>query len=237
MISSAGPEGFYRTTFFTALVLVFFTRIKNCTLFATLFLKDHFMNWVRSGALEKLRSDFGRNKLIPPQYELPILLALSKFPELKTTRIVFMLRKKHPVPYGTTPSPASFFKPKDQRTYVITILEQAKKPTYDALFKNLPFRAQVGVIGHELTHVVQYNSMSVPQLLKNCLSAFLPPVRDKMEKGADLGAIQNGLGKELYALATYIRKIPGYVQKRKEINKYYLKPFEILKFLSGGSLT
>jgi hypothetical protein len=52
-----------------------------------------------------------------------------------------------------------------------------------------------------------------------------------IERGADKGAIEHGCGQQLYKHALYLRSIPGYVEKRPAINKYYLKPYEILELL------
>lgn len=181
--------------------------------------------------LELLRKEFGRYKEIPEKYETVILTALSHFPELKDTRIRFCLEQKHPVPYGTKPSMKSILADPSERKYIVSILEHADPPMFYALFKNLTYESQLGVLGHELTHVVQYNSLSRPELLKFMLFFMLPEFQQKIEQAADMGAIIHGFGKELLEHAIYIRCIPGYVEERKAINENYLKPSEILGYL------
>lgn len=183
-----------------------------------------------------LKKQFGINKVIPAKYEIAILSALSAFPELKTTRIHFKLTNHHSVPYGTTPTFASLFKPAHKRIYYVTLLEEAKEPERGALFRNLPHEAQVAVIAHELTHVVQFNSQSVPVLLKTMLLYPVPFFKKIIERGADKGAIEHGYGRELYKHAVYLRNIPGYVEKRPAIDKYYLKPYEILEIIKKREL-
>ncbi|MCW3076695.1 MAG: hypothetical protein JWO32_1304 [Bacteroidetes bacterium] len=173
------------------------------------------------------------NKVIPLQYEKPILTALAAYPELTSTHIHFKLTDKHPVPYGTTPTLGSLFKPPHKRIYYITLLEESQPPELAALFKNLSFEAQVAVIAHELVHVVQFNSCSAANLLKTMLMYPLPAFKKKLERGADTGAIEHGFGSALYSHAVHLRSIPGYEEKRPEINKYYLKPGEILELLEG----
>jgi hypothetical protein len=178
-------------------------------------------------SLDDLRKEFGKNKKIPVQFEAAILVALSHYPELKETRINFKLKWNHKVPYGTTPAFYTIFRKPENRVYNIAILMDAKDPERQALLKNLRFEAQVGVIGHELAHVVQFQRMNGIQLL-NALASYLKPAfKRRIERSADLGAIVHGLGRELLEHAIYIRTIPGYVQHRKEINKNYLKPKEI----------
>lgn len=179
-------------------------------------------------SLEELRSRFGNNKIIPQRYEEIILQALSHYPELITTRIQFKLKNKHPVPYGTSPAPGSVFLSADRRSYVVSILESADLPVKLALFKNLPPDAQRAVIGHELGHVLQYQASGTLQLLKVAAGYANLFSRRKLEREADIAAIEHGLGHDLYVHAVYIRKIPGYIEKRKNIDTDYLKPHEIL---------
>jgi hypothetical protein len=171
------------------------------------------------------------NKVIPVRYEAPILKALSAYPDLERVHIHFKLTSKHPVPYGTTPAISSLFRPARKRVYYITLLEEAAPPEHEALFKNLTFDAQVAVIAHELVHVLQFNACSVAGLWKTMLMYPFSSFKKKLEREADAGAIDHGFGPELYAHAMYLRSIPGYIEKRPEIDKYYLKPSDILEYL------
>jgi hypothetical protein len=173
-----------------------------------------------------------KNKKIPAKYREVVLEALSYYPELRETHIDVVLKNKHPVPYGTTPSIKSLLIPGAPRKYIITLREEAPEPIYQALFKNLPRECQVAVIGHELGHVIQYEKRSVAELMKLSVQLLTEEKKRKVERGADIKAIEHGLGKELYAHAVYIRNIKGYVEKRKEIELYYLKPHEILQGVS-----
>lgn len=178
--------------------------------------------------LQKYRKRYSIYKIIPSQYEKAVLVALSKFPELKYVRIHFKLVKKGATAYYSTPSPASFLKPALKRTYYVYILENAPFPDSAALFKNLDFEEQEAVIAHELSHVVQFHKRSVAQLLKMVLLFTIPRFKRAVERAADVAAIEHGFGKGLYRHAIYLRSIPGYLKKRPDLNKYYLKPSEIL---------
>jgi len=176
--------------------------------------------------------DIGMNKKIPIKYETSILAALSYFPELKYVHIEFFLKNRHPVPYGTLPTLGSFIKPPSQRTYRISILEEADEPEYSALFRNLTHEMRVAVIAHELIHVLQFHKCTALELLKTAFLYSLPIYKRKIEREADYGAIRHGLGEGLHKHAVYIRTIPGYVKKRPGINKYYLHPEEIVEFIN-----
>jgi hypothetical protein len=184
--------------------------------------------------LQKLEEEFGVNKRIPARYKAVVLAALSYYPELKDVHIIFRPSPNAAVPYGTKPTLASLFLPPAHRTYVITILEKAELPERDALLKNLPVPAQVGTIGHELAHVVQYHSETALGLQKLLAKYALPRYKKEIERAADIATIHHGLGDELHVQATYIRRIPGYTEKRPELNKNYLKPTEIIHYMRLG---
>jgi hypothetical protein len=186
-------------------------------------------------SLHQLKQEFGKHKEIPSQYEEVILKALSHYPELKNVTIRFDLKNSHPVPYGTTPAAATVLRSGKKRQYIISLLEEAELPMRGVLFKNLPEEAQRAVIGHELGHVVQFMKKSVPGLIKTALSYSNVHTRREAERGADILAIEHGLGFELYVHAVFIRRVPGYVQSRKEIETDYLKPQEILDTLPKGT--
>jgi len=188
---------------------------------------------MRARELQKLRKEFGVNKQIPAAYEALILRVLSFYPELKRTHIRFRFKKKCPVPYGTKPAFLSVFKGKSKRIYVMTFRTEAKPPTLQALFHNLPEEAQRAVVAHELGHVLQYESMALGELLGVALKlALSSSFRSKFESTADRLAIEHGLGKELFVHATHIRNIPGYLEKRKSLDKNYLTPKEILRYIT-----
>jgi hypothetical protein len=180
---------------------------------------------------ELLRLQFSHNKEIPKKYEVEILCALSHYPELRDTHIHFMLAVHAPVPYGTKPSFASCFKAKKNRVYTITILEYAELPEREALMKHLNSSMRIGVLGHELAHVVQFERCNPLGLLKTLSKFAFSRLRRQMETGADKGAIRHGLGWELLEHARFIRTIPGYVQQRPKLNEDYLLPHQIEFYL------
>lgn len=181
--------------------------------------------------IDSLRRQFGYNKEIPKRYESEILVALSHYPDLTAVKINFMLAVHAAVPYGTKPAFTSCFKPRFRRTYTITILETAELPESEALFKNLTPRMRLGVLGHELGHIRQYESCNPIGLVKTLLAFGLKKFRRKLERGADKTAIKRGLGEELLEHALYIRTIPGYMKKRPDLNRDYLLPEEIKYYI------
>jgi hypothetical protein len=168
----------------------------------------------------------------PPQYARLINEVLQSYPELEHTHIRVQLKKKHPVPYGTTPPLFSFLKRPEQRVYTITILEEADSPVKDVLFKHLTTEARQGVIAHQLFHILQLQSLSRLQLLVLLASFSSEKFERDFGREADRGAIDRGYGWELHNHAVYIRSVPGYVEKRPAINENYLLPAEIRAYIA-----
>lgn len=179
------------------------------------------------------RSLFESNKVIPPKYREVILEVLESYPELRDTRIRFCLKKKHPVPYGTIPDLSAVFRKPEKRSFTITILEEARPPTEQVLFRNLTRNMQKGVIAHELIHVLQFKACSRPGLLKTVLGMTRESVLRKLEREADRGAVERGYGSELHEHAVHLRSVPGYAQLRPAVHRVYLEPEEILDYMAA----
>ena len=98
----------------------------------------------------------------------------------------------------------------------------------NVLLKNLPFNAQVVIIGHELAHAVEYETMNSHQLLAVGLLYFIGSFRVSMEKGTDKRTIEHGLGWQLLEYAEYVREVSGSNKKQIDfMDKFYMNPEEI----------
>ncbi|HYG49490.1 MAG TPA: hypothetical protein VD905_01255 [Flavobacteriales bacterium] len=172
--------------------------------------------------------EFAKNKKIPDKYCGPILTALSHYPELKNAHIEFVLCQSLREAYNTRPAFSSIFKQPLNRQYRINILENAEPPLRDALFKNCTFECQIGIIAHELAHVLQFHNCSRWELVRLLVSFIGKKSKRLIERNADMISIQHGFGKYLYAHANHIRSIPGYIKQYPQLDENYLKPHEIL---------
>ncbi len=191
----------------------------------------------RVTAIDSLK-EFGYKKEIPQQFEKPILTALSYFPELKDVHIVFRIKKAY-TPLATKPNFTGVFKRKDHRTYIITISNQTIDTLKPLLLQNLTFEQQVGVIGHELSHVVDFNSKNFPQTIGIGIGHISKRYLDKMEFNTDRICIQHGLGKYLLVYSKHVRETMhvynwrgvDYVNKGNGNGKYerYMNPDTIEK--------
>jgi hypothetical protein len=144
-------------------------------------------------------------KEIPAQFEKPILKALSYFPELKDVSIIFRIKKAY-TPLATRPAFTSLFKRKNHRTYIITISNETIDTLKRLLFQNLTLEEQVGVIGHELSHVVDFNSKNFTRSMATGFGHLSKKFLDRMEYNTDRICIEHGLGKYLEAYSLHVRQ-------------------------------
>jgi len=184
---------------------------------------------------------YARNKKIPAEFRAPILTALSYFPELKQLHINFRTRKAY-TPLTTRPSLTSIFKRKSHRTYIVTISYQSIDTLSHLLFKNLNFEEKVGIMGHELSHVVDFDSKNFFQTIGNGVGHISGRFLDKMEYKTDLICIKHGLGKYLEKYSLHVRRtmhvqywrgVDHVFEKDGHIERY-MNPTTIEKYLNGG---
>ncbi|MFN3916756.1 MAG: hypothetical protein ACK4K0_03340 [Flavobacteriales bacterium] len=180
------------------------------------------------GEKDSLKRTFGRNKDFIEQYELACLGALKHFPELKETKIKFRY-KKLKTTLAARPTPLSVFGKKKNRTYLILINKYNPQVPLDSV----NFNAQVGVLGHELAHILSYEKMSGWQIVKTGLSYQSLNYRRKMERETDLETLRRGLG---WQILDYNRFAQNYKHATKKYLKYkkkiYLNAEEIEVTLS-----
>jgi hypothetical protein len=189
-----------------------------------------------------LEDSLRHNKEIPAEFERPILTALSYFPELKDTHIIFRIKKAY-TPLTTKPNFTSVFKRRDHRTYIITISNKTADTLTRLLFRNLTFEEQVGVMGHELSHVVDFDTKNFPQEVANGIWHISKKYVDKMEFNTDRICIIHGLGKYLEAYSIHVRHTMhvhnwrgvDFVNEKKETHERYMNPDTIEKYMGNTS--
>lgn len=183
-----------------------------------------------------LREIAGSNKIIPSEFEQQILIALSYFPELTGTSIEFRIKHTH-TPLSTRPSWLSVLKKKNKRNYIIIISDSSVQSLSPILFNNLDFNAQIGVIGHELSHVADFLHQSTFGMLRIGLGNLSPKFLDKFEYKTDSICIAHGLGYQLLAWSIFVRKALGsvnwegaeYINDPVMNRERYMNPGTILK--------
>jgi hypothetical protein len=159
-------------------------------------------------SISELKEIYGHNKKYPQEFEEQILTALSFFPELKDHRVDFQLRKGY-APLSSRPTYGGLFRSAKKRKYKIFI-STGKKDRWDSiLLKNAPFDAGVGVLGHELSHVLNFSRMSGLSLAGLGISHVSTKYMNRFEYLTDSLCIEQGMGEYLLAMGIYVRKAFG----------------------------
>lgn len=190
-------------------------------------------------------SEFTANKRIPKEIYNQALIALSYYPELRDTKIIFRLRKRK-TPLASRPRIWSVFKKRKNRTYIITISKKLSKQLSSILFHKLPYNAQVGVLGHELGHTTYYNTKNTFQLIGLSFNLLKSRNVDEFEFNTDRICILHGLGYQLYDWSTYVRKAlhieewrgadDPFPKKDAPLDQRYMNPETIKKYMEGNTI-
>ena len=199
--------------------------------------KSSYTDYVNQDFYDSLYAANAMNKEIPEEFSLQILYALAHYPELQDVKISFIVKKAF-TPLSALPSLSSMMIPLNRRTYRIIISSESVPEMERILLKNLPINAQIGVLGHEIAHVLDYHNKSFTDLLAVALNYSINPVYHAwFEKSTDLRTIDHGLGWELYAYSKYVRTLFG--REKREVNlsdDFYLHFNEILFEMQKRSL-
>ena len=176
--------------------------------------------------LDSLQNTYGENKEIPAAFELPVLIALSYIPELKTAKIRFKQTKISSTMNARPTTFSLFFRIKSKRRYVIRI-NNADSDSL-VLLKDAPFNAQIGVFGHEFNHLVDYSNRSFFGVLNRLYQYRKDETKEMYEKEIDEMTISVGLGWQLYDWSHHvIYQSKGKIEYVEFKKKIYLEPIEI----------
>lgn len=156
-------------------------------------------------AYAMLEKNYGKNKKMPPSYKKQILYALSYFPELIDTKIEFQIKKSSGGIISTRPSIGSLLKKSSKRTYIVVIYDSTEGRTLPT-FSNCDLSGQVGILGHELCHIVDFNHRTGLSLMGLGVSHISRGFMDRFEYNTDSINIERGLGYQLLAWKQYLDK-------------------------------
>ena len=173
--------------------------------------------------LEDLRPEFGTNKTYPEDVEIAVLVALSYFPELKNTPIEFVYEKQ--CEFLITKPKNRIFIGRRKRRYRI-LMTTNKDPAKGMVIERVAFNALVGVIGHELAHVLDYSQKSV---FSTAMTSFRystsKQYRRNLERATDIATVDHGLGYQLFRIRIY------FPEKETKEHDSYLEREEILDLI------
>jgi len=154
----------------------------------------------------KLWLEYGQNKTLPEGYEQQALLALSHYPKRKDIQIDFVFSKTGP-PLQARPTVwSTLTNAAPKRIYQVRIATDAGPMLQPILLQNMPFEAQVGVLGHELAHIADFSTRSFGGMLEVLFGNLSPSYLDEMEYCTDNRAIEHGLGTQLWAWSSHVHQ-------------------------------
>ena len=170
------------------------------------------------------QEEFGKNKFFIKAFELPSLIALSYYPELKNIEIQFV-RANIKTTMETRPTTTSALKNKN-RCYTVFVDDNTEGE--GILLDSVPFNAQIGILGHEFAHILDYEKRSSGNLIGLGVSYLNENGKTNLEKQTDYATIWKGLGWQLYDWSDYVLNKSHASEKYKAYKrKVYLQPSEI----------
>lgn len=182
---------------------------------------------IESDSIEILREKYGNQKIYPGAYESQFLLALKHYPELKDVTIKLKFSKEKTT-MACRPDIGSLFRKK--RIYHVYIND--KSQFKGILLEDVPFNAQVGVIGHELAHIVDYENKNIFQIIGTGIGYLFGGYKKRLEHRIDLMTIDHCLGWQLHDWAKFAmydsKATPKYKLYKKKI---YMGPEKILTLM------
>nr|WP_299000316.1 hypothetical protein [uncultured Allomuricauda sp.] len=189
---------------------------------------------------------YSLKKKFPKEIETQVLTALSFYPQLLDTRIKFRFKKRK-TPLTSRPRIMHVFLPKKWRTYVITISSETTESFAPILFSQLPYNAQIGVLGHEIAHILDYRAQTSFQLIGLGFKLGKPSFVDRFEFETDKRAVTQGLGYQLLDWSSFVRKALGIIEWKgatqaletgnvPETNQRYMNPETIKKYMAQNPI-
>lgn len=187
--------------------------------------------------LDSLKAIIGDNKGLPEGFEVAAAIAYSAYPQLEDVHIDMILTQTG-APMESTLEVSTLFIPgKKNRQYLI-LLNDAQNTFFDPiLLRSLPFDAQVGILAHELGHVVYYHKLNLFQFGKWGLKYLRSDkFRAAHERTTDLMPVYHGLGNQIYQYAYFVRNDPTcksfFEAEQAFMDKYYMTDKELLEVIN-----
>ncbi len=185
--------------------------------------------------VEKLKGRFGFNKKVPKEELSNFYTAIGYYPELKSVNIKVRYGKIKTT-MQCRPRWDFLFHRKEKRSYVLYIGKKIKNGN-GILYRNLPLNAQIGVMGHELAHIVDYQRMNNLQLCRFGFDYLTSKKKQEIENRIDLIAIHHGLGYQISDFSKYVFEESGasfrYIKYKM---KFYFRPHQIREIIATNPI-
>lgn len=183
----------------------------------------------------QLHDEDYEHKALEASYQEQAQIAMSYYPELKGIEIEFV-RKDIKTTMAARPAMDFIFRKKENRKYKIFI-DTSVKNEKGLLLSDVPFNAQVGIIGHELAHVFDYEEKTAMGVVFTGIGYLFHPYRKKLERKVDEITIAHGLGHQVMEFSEYVLNESKVSDKYKKYKrKIYYKPKQLNTLMSGYSI-
>ncbi|OFX85921.1 MAG: hypothetical protein A2W99_17080 [Bacteroidetes bacterium GWF2_33_16] len=163
-------------------------------------------------------------------YVLPFQIARKYYPELDDVTIDCVF-KSIKTTMAARPGLSFLFTSKNKRKYKIFINTNNHKYKGVA-FEELSLNAKVGIFGHELAHVFDYEGKSRWKVLRTGIQYLFKKKKQRLESKIDYIAIERGLGWQIFDFSDYVLNrsecCPAYKKYKKET---YFTPDDIYFFI------
>ena len=120
----------------------------------------------------------------------------------------------------------------NRKKRIYRVYANIKKDFGGVLPATLKFNQKVGVIGHELAHVLDYSNKSLCKLVGTGIGYLFVSYRRKIEKNTDIETIKHGMGWQLYDYKDFLFNATCATEKyKKKKAKVYLNEKEIKELI------
>lgn len=178
--------------------------------------------------LDSIENSFGEDIDILPEYRTQILTVLAYYPDLKGVKISFEYSHEATT-MASRPKLSSLLA--EKRAYHILI--NNREDFEGILLSDVPSEAQVGVIGHEIAHIAEYERRNLLGILQLGTMYLTEKGKRSFEREMDRQTIERGLGWQLLAWAKYsMYTSPKTSEEYKAFKRrIYMAPSEILSYM------
>ncbi len=174
------------------------------------------------------------HKSIPSEIAKEAHVALSHYPVLKNTPIVFKFKKNiKKSTMQAQPKWKSFFKSRKHREYIILISRKVKIDQESFQITDVPSDVLIGWLGHELGHVMDYRDRSgIGMLFFGLKYLYSSGHIQEVERAADTYAVAHGMGGYILKTKDFILNHADISERYKaRMRKLYLSPEEIMHLI------
>lgn len=150
-----------------------------------------------------LKDSFAINKQIDNRLQKQAIYSLSYFPELKQIKIAFKFKKGKSGIISTRPTMASILRRSSKRSYVVIVTDSIRGRILP-LFERGGINGQVGIIGHELCHILYFQRKTGLGLIGLGIKHISKRFMDNFENKTDSVNIVRGFAYQLMGWKIYL---------------------------------